>query len=877
MVMSGQSLNLFVAPNGNDAGSGAAAAPFATLERARDEIRKLKKAGLLPSGGVTVEMAPGVYELTSPFKLAAKDSGTVEAPIIYRAKTGMEVRLVGGRQITDFQPVTAPDTLTRLDEGARGKVLMADLKALGVSDFGDPSADGKRHELFFQDKPMTVARWPNEGFVRIVDVVGGAPHRIHGVVGDKVGMFSYEGDRPSRWIGEKDPWLHGYWFWDWAEQRHRIDAIDTERKVITLAPPAHTYGYRKNQWYYAFNLLAELDVPGEYYLDREAGILYFWPPAPIDQGTALLSISPRIIECKDASHITFRGFILEAACGSAVTISGGRGVLVASCVIRNTGNAGVDASGHGHGVVGCDIYETAGGGVNLTGGDRKSLTPGGLFAENNHIHHYARWTRMYRPGITLHGVGNRASYNLIDNAPHMAMGFGGNDHLIEFNEIHSVCYESNDAGAIYAGRNWSMRGTIIRHNYFHHINGFEGRGCVGVYLDDQFCGTLVYGNVFCKVTRAAMIGGGRDCVIENNVFVDCVPATHVDARGLGWAARGGDGLRAGLEDMPYKTPPWSERYPQLPTLLEDDPMAPKGNVIARNICVGGRCGDFEAKAKPLVMFTDNLIDQDPKFVDAGKLNFQLKDDSPAFAVGFTRIPVEQIGLRKDADRVSWPVVHEVRPMATPPGTPPKPARKDPVVFKAPRTAAPVEIDGVLAPAEWCGLDPAKGMLIEQGIQGEKVSPTSGAWIQWDDAALYVAFSNSVSAKFPIRPGDQWGQDDAVEIAIRDTSAGKDAPILVLRGFPSGFFQSVEEAGAPAAAAKRAVEGVGYKAKIVDATRWTAEWRIPFASLGIDPAKRTRFAFNLSVRKSADDLWLLWQGTGACTWEVGNAGILELSR
>ena len=69
-----------------------------------------------------------------------------------------------------------------------------------------------------------------------------------------------------------------------------------------------------------------------------------------------------------------------------------------------------------------------------------------------------------RPAVSLQGVGNRATCNLIDNAPHQAISFGGNEHLIEFNEIHSVCFESNDAGAIYSGRDWTMRGTVIRNN-----------------------------------------------------------------------------------------------------------------------------------------------------------------------------------------------------------------------------------------------------------------------------------------------------------------------------------------------------------------------------------------------------------------------------
>ena len=96
--------------------------------------------------------------------------------------------------------------------------------------------------------------------------------------------------------------------------------------------------------------------------------------------------------------------------------------------------------------------------------------------------------------------------------------------------------------------------------------------------------------------------------------------------------------------MPYQRPLWAGRYPKLVHILDEDPMAPKGNVIARNICVGGRWGDFEAKAKPLVAFQDNMMDKDPRFVDAEHGNFQLKADSPAYKLGFQRIPMEKIGL-----------------------------------------------------------------------------------------------------------------------------------------------------------------------------------------------------------------------------------------
>ena len=88
-------------------------------------------------------------------------------------------------------------------------------------------------------------------------------------------------------------------------------------------------------------------------------------------------------------------------------------------------------------------------------------------------------------------------------------------------------------------------------------------------------------------------------------------------------------------------------------ILEDEPLAPKGNVVARNICWNGKWGSTEPKALPYVAFKDNLLDTDPQFRDAS--SFELQDDSPAFKLGFQRIPFEKIGLYPSEDRASWPV------------------------------------------------------------------------------------------------------------------------------------------------------------------------------------------------------------------------------
>lgn len=658
-------IEIHVAPNGNDAHTGAESKPFATLARARDEIRSIKKSSGLPAGGITVTLHGGLYELSQTLELSAEDSGTDAAPIVYRARPGHEVRISGGRRVKDWTLVTDQAVLNRLDAAARGKIVQADLRAIGIRDLGEMGGGfglrgGPGLELLFNDEPMTLSRYPNDGFIKIASVEGATKFKKGNSECCVEGAFTYEGDRPGRWANEKDGWVLGYWLHDWAEQRQRIESIDPASKRMTLVKPHHHYGYRKGRWFYGFNLLCEIDRPGEWYLDREAGILYFWPPSPIEKGQATVSVLNNLVNLSKAKYVTLRGLTLEAARGNAIQIEGAVSVQVAACTLRNIGSWAVRVSGFNSGVVGCDIYGTGDGGISLSGGDRQKLTTAGLYAENNHIHHWSRSNRMNRQGISISGVGNRAAHNLLHDSPHGAITFHGNDHILEFNEIHRVCQESNDAGAIYAGRNWTARGTVIRHNYLHHIRGFEGRGCIGIYLDDMYCGTSIFGNVFYDVTRAAYIGGGRDNSFENNLFVDCKPAVHVDSRGLGWAHEWSDDWlkeireKGTISGIRFNQSPYRDRYPSLATILENEPAAPVGSFIARNIQIGGKWDEVDQKARPYVTFKDNQLNAPRHFSKAEIENFQLPNDSPAYKLGFQRIPMDKFGLINDGTRASWP-------------------------------------------------------------------------------------------------------------------------------------------------------------------------------------------------------------------------------
>lgn len=661
----------FVAPGGSDTWSGTKPAPvadgvdgpFATLERARDAIRHLKQSHGLPEDGIVVWLRGGDYVRTASFELTAEDSGARECPISYRAFPGESVRLLGGCILRGFEPVTDPVVLERLPACGRGAVVQADLKEQGITDYGSLKARGFGRsiqpgalELFFDGEPMTRARWPNGEWARIASVPEGSQ-----------GVFLYEGDRPDRWADVEDIWLHGYWTWDWAESRERIRSIDTTARRIETHPPHGVYGYKAGARYYAENILEELDEPGEYYVDARTGLLYFWPPASVENVEAAVSLlEAPFVTMDGVAHVTIRGVTFECSRGPGVTLRGGAWNRIAGCTFANIGTLGVyigalmtDADrqrdvdgGVCNGVIGCDFRNLGEGGVVVYGGDRRTLTPGSNYVVNNDFGNYSYFGRTYRPAVQVCGVRNRVAHNHIHDAPHMGIGLSGNEHIIEFNRIHHVCMETSDAGAFYMGRDWTWRQNVVRFNFFHDL----GRGDVqAVYLDDWASATLVYGNVFYKAGRGVLLGGGRDTVIENNIFVECTPAVHIDQRGLGWARNYFTGDTNTLFERLYAVnadmPPYTLRYPQLITLVQDQPAHAKYNHVLRNVCVGGRWLDLRDNLQASeVDMADNWTEGDPGFVDAANLDFRLRDDSPVYERGFQRIPFERIGLYEDEYR-----------------------------------------------------------------------------------------------------------------------------------------------------------------------------------------------------------------------------------
>ncbi len=502
------SVQVVVSPEGDDSGAGTMEDPFATLERARTHVRELKR-DTSSSQPITVLVRGGNYPIQSTFILSEQDSGTPKAPIRWLAAPSEEVRLSGGRVLPSsaFQPVNDESVAIRFDPEVRGKIVVADLKNLGVGELprypdrfrGAPMVP----ELFFNDQRMTPARWPNEGWASVAKIIDSGIAIGRNETGDRPGVFEYSGDRPTRWKAADGVWLLGYWCFDWFEETIRVDSIDPVKHQITLAKPAQ-YGIKAGnpspRRYRAVHVLEELDQPGEYYLDTAAGRLYFLPPGELKGARMTLSEQKgAVISLKNAAHVIFRGFTVEESLGDGIEVVDGNDVMIQQCEVRNVRQLGIRINGGtDHRVDRCQIHDTGTGGLLIKGGDRTSLTPGRHLATNNHIWRFSQHQLTYASGISLEGVGNRAAHNLLHDAPHMAVAIRGNDHVFEYNIVRDVCTASDDAGACYKGRNPSSRGNVIRYNLWSDIGSPMGHGTAAIYFDDGDGGETVFGNIFVR-------------------------------------------------------------------------------------------------------------------------------------------------------------------------------------------------------------------------------------------------------------------------------------------------------------------------------------------------------------------------------------------
>lgn len=599
---------LHLSPDGDDRNNATAESPLKSLAAA------FKIIASQPRQKHTLVLTSGSYALHETLQLTKAHSNTS-----IRA-TGPGVVVHGGKVISPkhIRKVEDAGILSQLIEsGAKQKLWVADLKSAGISDYGQIGPRGFGRGSPTSDMRLSVggqalypAQWPNKGQLGfpIGKVVNAGGNPRGGGNLDEGGSFHYANDRISQWANSSDTWLHGFFHHGYADDLIGIESIDTASKTITMSHAAFYSIKSGRPWNRAhgIHILAEIDQPGEFYIDRDKGLCYFIPPAGTDPRTnPVLApvMSKPLIALSDCRNITFKGITFEQTRGTGITVENGARNRFVGCVIRNTGGKGIEITGQDgpmksrqgsmqHAIIDCDIYNTGTGGITLAGGSQHNLKPAGNLVSNCHIHHNNMVDKTYCPAVSLSGVGNIVRNCDIHDILGAAVLFSGNDNILEFNNIYNAMTFGDDMGVCYTGRSIISFGNKIRSNYIYNCGNTPNVSSVyTIYLDDGACGTQVYNNIFRRSAKAQvfLIGGGSYNRVYGNISIDNPVFLRVGNRLATWAKHllaAGGMFRKQFDTVTAGAPPWSTAYPELARYWQEDPKTPR-NLMRDNLLVRG--------------------------------------------------------------------------------------------------------------------------------------------------------------------------------------------------------------------------------------------------------------------------------------------------
>ena len=569
-------------------------------------VRSLRHALEAARPGDRILLRPGTYRLDASLVLQDKDSLTL-APL----RPGRKVEIKGGAAIPRRSLKPAP--------GLGPRVRRADLSPWGFTGIL-PKGHGRPigpawSEVFADGTPLRLSRWPDEGWLPMDSVVrtgfsqrfdgagfpgdpaqslvkpsadptiSGAGKDSGGPRRNSLGIIAFHDDRPLGWARPQAGCLQGCFRYGWADELVRILAITPEKTLEVRDTTYYGFGVRPGERFQRWcirNVPEEIDEPGEYALDEEERALYLIPPEGARQVEISLLGEPllRISGCRG---ITVRGLSFSCSRGDGIEIRSSEDVRLETCVLHNLGERAVtiDAACRRCGLASCQVHDTGAGGILLDGGDRRDIIRGDNYVEDCILHDYNRIEKSLRPAVTMKGLGNRVSHCEIFRSATHAILMNGNDQLIERCDIHQVCQDVEDCGAIYYGRNPSERGSVIRWNYIHDI--IVPWNVRAIYHDDGACACEVYGNIISHISSPPVqIGGGSDIVYHDNIFMhlDCA-AVKTDARLQTW---GKDRLKAHrVYVAQVDGPAFRAHYPEFASYYEGDPSEPRRNAFYNNV------------------------------------------------------------------------------------------------------------------------------------------------------------------------------------------------------------------------------------------------------------------------------------------------------
>ena len=628
---------------------------------------------------VEIIIHAGTYNFSQKVTFEAVDSGSEEYPVVYKAAGDGEVYFSGSTTLdaADFEVVSDETVKARLPEKARDHVMeisLAEYKiAKTIVDLKSRYTYANRPlavaYLYLNDKPQTLSRYPNEGYEVLSEVIEKGDTWPNG--GSARGTFGYVGAAPDRWTTADQAYICGYLRYEYCRDWVALGSVDAAKNTITLADPT-TYGMVLGGKWFVTNLLEEIDLPGEYFIDANEMKLYYYPTEQLDaeDKIELTAYNDTFITLQGVEYVEFNGIHFQHTLANGLVIDSSSNITVRNCDFNDIESDAIVVNGRNNLIEGCTIYEVGLLGVNVIGGgDPVTYSKSNNRIANNHFWNVARQNSMlYQYAIQLgrntqnRVIGDVVENNIIHGQPGAgAIIYGGLDNVIRYNEIYALYYECADAGLIYAGRRSTEYGNLIEYNYIHDYGSkFNAAYEVqAIYWDDWQSGQTAKNNIIVPNSKNSTAGNlmvGANNTFSENVIVNSHEGVSVSDRNI-----------QALEEVYNQfnaagaTEKVLEKYPQITALKEllgeysDGKIFPVvNNVVENNLSVDVDLNDIAQTVIENGTVQNNQITDDYSvFVDAAKHDYRLTTEAmtkynfPETMLNATNFTMDRIGIQSD--------------------------------------------------------------------------------------------------------------------------------------------------------------------------------------------------------------------------------------
>lgn len=600
----------------------------AALETAKEAIKK---------GDVTIKLDSQTYNLRDTLNITSDIKyGTNKLTIKGDEKN--HAKLTGGMRLApeNFQKI--PDTAAikrRLPQVSADKIVSVDLKKLGIDDLGKITPQGHTFEikpsevqLYCNGELQTMARYPNEGFIYSGDVL----HSGYGnpLEGFGENEFKYTDKRVENWKIDENTWMFGFWNNEYTNSQAKLKSINKDKQSIIIEGSVRSSMTKNNRPYYYFNILEELDRPGEYFIDFNTGMLYYYPNGDLNDTELYLSVTDKtLLNLDKAENVVIENIDFEYCRDVAVKENKCKNVLIKNCSFVGIGTYGVlQRACVNSGLYGCSVYQTGAHAVMLEGGNYYNLTSSGNFVINSSFREHGTRRKTYSGAVLCRGAGNYIYRNSFRDGYHMGIYVFGSNHYMKNNSFSNMCYMSGDAGCIYMANSWYTANTKVVGNYFENMSPHPEVGAGGniaVYYDNSTSHTTTYGNIMYDTVYGIQSNCGRENKIFGNIMSDMKKGVGI----IGAATNASfmstyDSLRM----IPYNGKIWKNLIPKISVLEYNyNPKDPIGSDAYNNLWENSN--DFSV-TKPKISMTYNNIsnnDSDSLFVDKKNKDFRIKNQS----------------------------------------------------------------------------------------------------------------------------------------------------------------------------------------------------------------------------------------------------------